>query len=630
MIMKAMRDGAKSGISKFLLFSLMAMAVFGLVLVDISSYFQGNIGSSTVAKIGNQKLSALEFDRDVRRVLERQGLDAPTAYQLGMINQILNAQISDHLMSRANYDAGLLVSDDIVAEQIRRLVAPYVSADLPAREALKRLLANQGMSEAQFVEGLRAELGKTIIRNALQLSSLYATDQEARDLNLYQGETRTVKSIYFPYSAIKDIGEAPEETLQSYYNAGKERYAISETRSFTVAILSPSELQKNITPSEDEIKALYEEEKLRFTAPERRTIEQVLFTDEEGAQAVVDKVKNKMPLKEAAKGSYIATGTFEQKDFATKIPEKIAAQTFNAQKGDVIGPVQTALGWHVLVLKDILQPVVKPYAEVKEELRLDLLQAEMSDKLISLSGDIDDQLAGGSTLEDVAKSMNLTLKSYGPLRQDATAVTEKDFGKDQGAIIKTAFEIEEGESAPVIELSDGRYAVVRTDEITEKSYKKFEDVKADLKSIWVNERQQTLNKEKADAALKELQEEKKTLEQIAAENGLGVKSYNLKRGDDVQAPFTPPAKANFFNIEKGALAVTSAKDGLIIGQVVSINMPDAGKIPAEKIAAAKEGLAQASANDTMNDYLTYLNRKYKVKINQPLLEKTYGTVEEIN
>ena len=73
MVMKTLRQGASHGVSKFLLFGLLMVAVGGLVLMDVGGFFRGGVSNSDVARVGREKISAQSFDRTVRITLSRAG-----------------------------------------------------------------------------------------------------------------------------------------------------------------------------------------------------------------------------------------------------------------------------------------------------------------------------------------------------------------------------------------------------------------------------------------------------------------------------------------------------------------------------------------------------------------------------
>ena len=79
----------------------------------------------------------------------------------------------------------------------------------------------------------------------------------------------------------------------------------------------------------------------------------------------------------------------------------------------------------------------------------------------------------------------------------------------------------------------------------------------------------------------------------------------------------------FLASEKGKyiLAVSNNKDGIYIGKVNSITLPQSAAKPSD------EEVKRIEADITSAGYMSYmdsLQNRYKVEINQKLLERTYG------
>lgn len=633
MLLHIMREGAKSGVAKFILFGLMTLAVGGLVLMDVGGFFRNGARSpDTVAVVGGQTISAQSFDQRARRIISRQSLDAATAYRLGFMNQILEGEISSALLYRQARDLGLRIDDTVMARQVSQLVKPYVSETMSGKEALRRILMNQGMSEEQFVQAMRTEMSNTVLRNAVLTGSGYVSPLEARDLYQYKNEKRTVQTVLLPQAAIKDHEKPTDEVLKPLYEAGKEQFAIPETRKITLAVLSPSSVENTLAIDEAELKQAYEKDKDSFKTPERRMLEQSVLQDEAKAQAVAAKIKEDASMKDAVKAAtgktdaYLGQDKFQQEGMA----EELASPSFTAEKGAVIGPVKTALGWHVLIVKDIIPAVVRPYAEVREELRKDMIQTKLADQLYTVSGQIDDQIAGGAELKEVADNNGMTLKQYGPLREDGSTPDDKegikDHEKDRAEILKAAFDLQEGETSPVMELSDGGYAVVQADQVTAKSYKSFESVRDQIAKIWISDQQQSLNKKKAQEAMKALAAKDKTLEAIARENGASVQTVTLSRSDQKSADLNAQAIAHFFETAVNDYATVVASDGIVIGHVTAATLPPADKISAKDISATAKAEAHNLQQETFQAYMSHLRGKYGVRVNDKVLQTMYTPV----
>ena len=260
-MLNAMREGAKSGIIKFILFGFLVMAVFGLVLTDVGGFFRGGVTKTSVAKIEGHEIPVVAFDRTLRRVLAQQNIDAASAYQMGLVTQVLRSEITNYVMQKAAYDLGLQISEDTIADNIARLVEPYVTEGMTPQQAFEGILRSQGMTEREFVRTFRAEMANTMLRNTFQIGANNPSDKEALEIYQYHMEERTVEYVYVPHSAMTNIPAATDEVLLPFYQAGKERYAIPETRSFTLAVLDPKKLQEAITVTEEEVRREYDRDK---------------------------------------------------------------------------------------------------------------------------------------------------------------------------------------------------------------------------------------------------------------------------------------------------------------------------------------------------------------------------------
>lgn len=630
MLLNKMRQTAKGGLGKFILFGFMALAVGGMVFMDVGGFFRGGIRAGSVAKIGSHQISISEFDNTVRRVLSAQGMDSSTAYQLGLIDRILHSEISSRLLQRAAYDSGINIGDKYMGQRIGEIVAPYTTPEISKKEALKRILMSQGMSERQFVGAVRQEIATQLLVGALQGGTSFTSRREAVDIYLYQNEERSLKAIVLPNASARDYADPTDEVLMPFYQSAQERYAIPETRSFSMAVLTEDALKKTLEISDDELKEVYERDISSYTLPEQRVLEQAILADESTARAVADAFDSEGGLKAAVEKAtgkaegYVGKETFKREG----LPPPVAAAAFETEKGNAAAPVKTALGWHVMAVVDVLEPQTKPFAGVKEEIRKDLASQKLADQLYALAGEIDDRLAGGGTLEEVAEAMQLKIGKYSPVRADGSTPDSreglKDFEKDRGKILQTVFELAEGESAPVIELADGSFGALRVEKVDVKSYKPFESVKADLRKVWIADQQEVLNKRRAQEILKSLASGEKSLEQAAKDAGVSVQTFRIRRNGNPPENLSAPAKTKFFETPGNEYAVAAAQDGYIVGQVTKVTLPDPDKISADDLKKTRETATQGSRDEHLLAYMQYLQDKAKVKINRHLLATTYG------
>lgn len=631
-MLRSLRDGAKSGWLKYILLGTLVLAAGGLVLTDVGGFFRGGISTNLVAKGKGIEISTTEFDRNVRRLLARQGMSPQEAYQLGLINQILNGEIQVRLLAREARKLGINVSDQTVTKQISQIAAPLAQNGVSKSDALKQVLRSQGISEGEFIQAIRQEMGNTLLRNALLSGSQEISKAEATALYKYQNEKRSVKGFILKAADIKDIEQPGEMSLEKYYQANKQDFAIAETRSVTIATLKKEMLADKVEISDDELRDEYAERIDSYKKPERRAIEQAILSTQGDAQDVLKKLESGKSLKKAVSditgksSGYLGENKFEQNGLL----EEVAAPVFNAKKGDTLGPIQTALGFHVMIVKDIIGPQTDSLESVKKELKDELLQMRLADDLVDTANTLDDQLAGGEELEVVVKEMGLTTEEFKDFNQAGTNKKGKDlftaYQGDKAQILEAAFDFDEGEASPVLELADGRFVTVRVDVVNESSYVPYEEVKNNLKERWIAEQKHLANRDRVNQAVDKIKNGA-SIEDVAKEYGARVKTYsNLVRTKEPKAPITFIAQRQIFDRAQGAALQLATKDGFIVAQVSDVTLPNADKADKE-IAEIQKQTKELLPQEILSQYVGTLAEKYKVEINERVLQLVYGNTD---
>jgi peptidyl-prolyl cis-trans isomerase D len=630
-MLKHMRASANSGILKGIIFGMLTLGAVGLAFTSGNNFFRDGIAhDTTVASIGRVKIDARAFDQTVRRDLAQKSMDSRTAYQMGLINQLLEQQIAVNVMARGTQDLGINVGDDEVQKEIRRILQPATAQGLTLKEAAMQIMRAQGMSEAQFIEAVRGDTANQIVRGAFEAGTSVESRDEARDLSLYANEKRTVKVAFIPDAGVKDYKSPTDAVLKPFYEAGRERYAIPETRAFTVAVLTDKALDKKPVSDED-LRQMYEDQKASLAQPEQRTLDQAILQTKDQADAVADAARKGKSLKDAVKEAtgdtkaFTGTQSYQREGLSIK---GLADAAFAAKKGDVVGPVQSPLGWHVAVVKDIAAPGTPTFESMKDRLRAAAENEHAGEALYTLSTQLDDDLAGGGSLDEAVKTYRLDTVKVGPVHQDGSTPDKNDglqaLAADSAAILKTAFGLSQDETSPVFGLSGGRYAVVHLDSVTPKSYKPFEEVKADLSKVWIADQQNVLNKDRVKDSLVGLKNGKLSLEQMAQSMGGSVKTMQLDRFMQTPPqPLTASAASTLFGAGKGAFMAQTVPGGMVVGTVESVTLPALASIPEEKIKGVQQISMNGMRESILQTYLNALRKKYSVRVNDALLKETY-------
>ncbi len=613
-----MRNGAGAGVVKFMLMGLLLLAVAGLVLMDVGGFFKGTMSSTTVVKGEGIKIGTVEFDRTVRRALASQGIGAEEAMRLGLIDSIIASEVRTRVLNEQARKLGLIINNETVMRNIARLAEPLATNGRSKKDALRQILQTQGISEGEFVSSVRLEMANGLLRTALQPPTSLASPLLAQALYRYDNEKRGVNIVVLTNDSVKDAKPATPEQLQGYYDANKHDFMIPESRRITVATLKPDMLRKNVTVSEERLKAEYDKNIASFTKPPRRLVEQAVFPDEATARTAYEGLKTGTKLKGAT------TQEFEQNGL---LPE-IATPVFAAKKDEIVGPVQTSLGWHVLVVRDLLPEIISPYADVKDKLRGELENMALSEEMYNTGNTVEDRVAAGDTLEDLVREYGMTTEIVGPFRQNGNDSDGKDLFKsyagDRAKMVQAAFDYDEGEIAPVVETADGYFHLIRIDQVVPDAFHSFESVKGDLAKRWITEQKKLLNRERAKAMLDALNTGKK-LDDLAAADGVSVSSVSgINRRENPPAPLTPIVGAKIFATNKGDAFSAETENGFVVGTVSNITLPEPAQSDSKELKDLSDMAARSMPEEIIALYAAKLTNDQKIRVNQQLIEQMYG------
>lgn len=637
MVMQAMHSGRGSKILKRFFFGLLIIAAGGLVLSDVGGFFRGGVGQTDVAIAGKDKISMVEFDRSVRRNLARANIPPAEAYEMGYMDTILGTEIRRSLFQQMAEDYGISIARDLIARQINTMIGPQVQSGQDKQAMLNMLLQQQGFTEAEFVGTVASEVATGLLAKAVQNDNLGASEALAQDLYQYMNETRNAEFIAFLHTDFKETAQPTDEQLESLYNALKEDYAIPEKRDITLGLIEDGQIKSAVTISDEQVRSAYEEDIAKFTIPEERFLEQAVLNTEEEAGAVKTLVEGGKPLKDALKETrgntedYLSEQGFQKDGLIPDIADAVFTAT---DTGNVYGPVESPLGWHVFVLKSIKKSHTKPFDDIKAALKEDMLHNEITGRLHDAANEVDDMLAGGSTLEDVQKTVPMKLIPVPAITALGAMAAENSpldpFGEDAQQIVKLAFETFEGESSAVSEMADGRLFVVSVDTITAKTYTPLETVKAALREKWLADQKIADNRAFVKELLHTVKTEGTTLKALAEKHGKDVlTAKDLKRREQSQSPITPVALGQIFTAPIHDLVMIDIENGVAIARVTASQYPDVAKADPKELDAIHNAAKQDSGDETISMFYETKAGRIKVKINEALIKRMYGSNENM-
>lgn len=469
-------------ISKTFIWILLALLIVGLAGFGATS-LGGNI--RTIGSVGDKPISVELYSRtlqeDLRAVSAQAGQNVPfsTAQALGVDRQALARVVTSRALDHETTQLGLSVGDEQLQQQILSMSAFQGINGQFDREAYRFTLENAGLSEAEFEESLREEAARTLVQGAI-LSGTTVPDSYADTIVAYIGERRNATVARLKAADLTEpVGDPSEAQLKTYYEENIDNYTLPQTKKITYAWLSPNMISDTVEIDESMLQAAYDERDSEFNKPERRLVERLVFGAEEDASS--------------AKAQLEASGTtFEALvedrglnlvdiDLGDLSKEELGAAgdaVFAGATGDVVGPLPSGLGPALFRINGILSAQTTTFEDARAQLR-DELAADRARRVVEAQmSDIDDLLAGGATLEDLAEETDMELgtidwtteaedglAAYEAFRDVARSVTDEDF--------------------PEVEiLEDGGIFALRLDETLEQRPQPLDEITERVTAGW--------------------------------------------------------------------------------------------------------------------------------------------------
>ncbi len=637
-----MLQSMRSFTSSWLFKALFVLLIASFAVWGIGDVFRGGGAGAAVAEVGDAEISRGQLDEEFRRQVERLRplfggeLTTERAVQMGLVDQALQSIIQRTLFDLAAADAGVRVGDEVVR---RRITEEPASPRVFRRNGhpepafrdqfgqfdpalFRAVLRRSGISEADYVNIIRAEVARELVARSVAVGAV-ASDGIVADLHRFRGETRVAETITIPESAVGDVPAPDEAAIQAFYEDHPVRFTAPEHRALTAAILTPDDVAKDIAVSEEELRLAYEERAHEFRAPERRSIRMAVASGREQAAAIAAAAKEQ-GLDAAAQAAGLDAVTLEGVTRAELA--ELGDAAFALGKGTVSEPVQTPLGWHVLTVTDVTPAAERPFAQVREQLQADARRELAVDLVFEATNRIDDLLAGGATLEEVAQKEGLTIVTVPAV--DATGASPE--GKpalnrpEAQSIVRTGFQLAPDQVSQLVETPTGAVLAVRVDRVTPPALRPLDAVRDAVVEALKAERRKELLKAKVEATAERLRTGPMEPQALAREVG-GSYALTVPFARDAHSvQGLPPALVEqLFAAAQPGTVVTGPADGAQVAARLKEVIP-ADPAAEAAIARVRGAVVRGVENDLVAQFTDAMRQRHPVRIHADRIAQMYA------
>ena len=149
---------------------------------------------------------------------------------------------------------------------------------------------------------------------------------------------------------------------------------MESARRDVLAQLAIREVMKDVTVSEEDMKAYYEEHKDNYTKGEGVTASHILVMEEDKCNEILAAIKaGEKSFEDAAKEFSTCPSSSKGGDLGEfsrgQMVKEFDDAAFNAEIGEIVGPVQTQFGYHIIKTTAKREAGLLPYEEVKGQIK---------------------------------------------------------------------------------------------------------------------------------------------------------------------------------------------------------------------------------------------------------------------
>ena len=483
--------------------SVITKLIFGLIILAFIFLGVGNFAGSSstvVAEVNGDSISAQDFWNVYSREFDNQrsanpqfGNDKNQVNQLRV--EVLAQMIQERLKLQEAERLGLFVTPH---ELLTVISSMGLFQDEKGRFDVNRyqeMLKTIKQTPAQFEAGYKRSLLQEKL-TSIVTASIGVTDEEAKNYFNFSLEQRTAEYVLFAKTDYLAKAVVTDEEIATYYAEHKESFLEPARMNISYVLVTPQAMATNFTITPEEAKAHYEANTEAYTVPESFRVRHIFLRGPgEGATEAQATELNKRAQdimatlqEELRKGTPFA-------DLATKYSDDTASAqeggdmgwlskgdiplpefeeaALALKPGEVSAPLKTSFGMHLIKLEEKKPVGVRPFAEVKDQIKTKLAQEKAladEERVRKLAAE---ELGKGTPLAEIAAALHLKVESSGLVDKN-TIPQLLNMTPDA---MKTVENIPLGETAPApIEMKDG-VVLLSVQEATTERIPPQEDVR---------------------------------------------------------------------------------------------------------------------------------------------------------
>jgi peptidyl-prolyl cis-trans isomerase D len=622
-----------------------AQAILFLMMVPfaffgVDYYFRGGGAEGSVATVGGDKITQQEFADSMREQSDQMRRQMGQNFDPAMFDSpevrfaLLDNLVNQRLLTGKARSEKFRVSDAQLQQFIAAIPAFQEDGKFSA-DRYRQLLTSQNMSPPQFEQRLRQDMLVGAVQEPVAAANIIARPSALKYLGLLEQQREVAVAPVDIDPFMKDV-KIDDAQIKEFYDKNTAAFQTPEQARIEYVLLTQDALTAQATVDATDVKKQYDANVKQYTAAEERGAAHILIPvkpdakDDEKAAAkkLADDVYGKAKANPAKFGDLAKEfskdpgsaqqggdlGNFGRGAMVKPFEDAV----FAAKPGDLLPPVLSDFGWHIIKVTGVRPAHTQPFDEVKAQIEADLKKQKATQKFATSADQFQNLVyEQADSLAGVGKALDLKIEASPFITRSQVQA----LGLGNPKFVQALFapeSIQGKRNTEAIEVAPNALIAGRIVEYKAAAPRPFDDVKNEI-------RVQLMRRGASEMAQKAGLEKLKLLEEGKSEKDVGVtfgKPITVGRGQ-FQAGLPPDVLTRVFQANPDKLpayaGATNERGGFSIAKVLKVNTPsDSDKA---RVDMASSRLSDQLGRELLAAYIASLKAKADVKINQANLDK---------
>ncbi len=394
-MLKVLRDQFKH--LKVILWAVIFVFVM-LIFVDWGTGRAGRRGgtgdlSGVAARVGSHDITEMQFLKELRSAEDRyrqmygEQWDAVRT-QLDLPNMTLQSLVNSFLLSRAADRMGIVVSDAELRDKLTTLPMfqgpnGFVGYDRYAQ----MVRAYFQSSPEEFEAELRQDMAREKLQQVLA-AGVVVTDSDLLAEYKKRNESASFDLLFAPVDANLAGIVVTDDEAKAYYDANVSRFSHPDQWRLRYLLIDKARLRRTLTVPDQQIVDYYNSHSAEFTTSDEASAKHILIKPKEagaGGEDAAEKLAREVLAKARAGADFASLAQQYSEDEGSKasggdlgwfgrgrMVKEFEDAVFGAQPGQIVGPVKSQFGYHVIKVEGRRPGGLKSLDSVRESIRLKL------------------------------------------------------------------------------------------------------------------------------------------------------------------------------------------------------------------------------------------------------------------